>query len=385
MNRLRRSHLRPAKPRRGLALGWWVIAGVLISAAGLGAWWWGLNTWAAEVDTYDKVRTAITGLGVITVGGGAAIAFRRQTTLERQSTLDHSKERRATYTDLHARYQQAAGQLGHERAMIRIAGVYALEALADEWGALGEKAQRDVCIDLLCGYLRSSPETNFEDHDGLPQAVMADDEADVRRAITTVIARHLRDRDDGRAQGEWSNHDYDLTGATFASRTSFQGVHFAGKSVFAEATFIGSANFHLASFHQRAVFDEVTFSGDSRFDWANFHDVTGFDGATFSGHTEFNLANFHQGAWFEHATFSGHASFSGTNFHDEAMFAEATFSGHTEFRDAVFAGSIDFDGTVVPGTKPFAGARVPSRYLTAELLELGAVPDAADAPAAAAP
>src|SRR6185437_7973851 len=47
------------------------------------------------------------------------------------------------------RFAAAADKLGHAEAPTRMAGVYALAGLADEW-----KPQQQTCIDILCGYMR---------------------------------------------------------------------------------------------------------------------------------------------------------------------------------------------------------------------------------------
>jgi hypothetical protein len=47
------------------------------------------------------------------------------------------------------RFTTAAGQLGSETPAVRLAGVYAMAGLADDW-----TDQRQTCIDVLCAYLR---------------------------------------------------------------------------------------------------------------------------------------------------------------------------------------------------------------------------------------
>ncbi|UGT62852.1 pentapeptide repeat-containing protein [Nocardia asteroides] len=102
---------------------------------------------------------------------------------------------------LRERYTVCAEQLAHKKPAVRMAGVYALEALADDWQRLnpvaeisedgGERLNDDarVCLDLLCAYMRSS-------------AGKAD--AEVRRSIVSVFRRHARRKFD---------YKHDLTGA----------------------------------------------------------------------------------------------------------------------------------------------------------------------------
>src|SRR4051794_1582805 len=56
--------------------------------------------------------------------------------------------KRAQADALAKRYQDAATQLGHDKPPVRLAGVYAMARLADDW-----EEQRQTCIDVLCGYL----------------------------------------------------------------------------------------------------------------------------------------------------------------------------------------------------------------------------------------
>jgi hypothetical protein len=51
---------------------------------------------------------------------------------------------------LNERFATAAGQLGDDKpAAVRLAGVYAMAGLADDW-----PKNRQTCVDVLCAYLR---------------------------------------------------------------------------------------------------------------------------------------------------------------------------------------------------------------------------------------
>ena len=51
---------------------------------------------------------------------------------------------------LNERFATAAGQLGGDKpTAVRLAGVYAMAALADDW-----PKNRQTCVDVLCAYLR---------------------------------------------------------------------------------------------------------------------------------------------------------------------------------------------------------------------------------------
>ncbi|MFE5702198.1 pentapeptide repeat-containing protein [Rhodococcus koreensis] len=77
----------------------------------------------------------------------------------RSRELTHQRE---VTRDLRARYTIAAEQLGHNSAAIRLAGVYALASLADDWHRQNDAAEKQVAIDLLRAYVRTR-------HDPLPQ------------------------------------------------------------------------------------------------------------------------------------------------------------------------------------------------------------------------
>jgi hypothetical protein len=65
------------------------------------------------------------------------VAYRRQRDLEQGRFVE--------------RFGAAAAQLGDPDPAVRIAGVYAMAAAADEAATFGRRQQ---CIDVLCGYLR---------------------------------------------------------------------------------------------------------------------------------------------------------------------------------------------------------------------------------------
>ena len=237
-----------------------------------------------------------------------------------------------------ARYQQAAAQLGHDEPIVRTAGIYALEAIVVEWAALGDTAQRDVCIDLLCGYLRSTTGLDHDPTSGL--LTPTESERSVRSTVTTVIVRHLGE---DKKPGGWSDRPYDFTKAHVVD-ANFDNVTFQHDVEFEEATFHGSA-----------FFDEVTFQGDSRFLMATFQGNAWFGGTQFQGVASFYRATFHgfallraafhDDATFYGATFRDDTSFYGATFHGDSLFEELHFHGWTSFEDATFRGDARFATT----------------------------------------
>ncbi len=100
----------------------------------------------------------------------------------RKQRLVEGDARRADAEQRAQRYTTAADQLGHEKAAVRLAGVYAMARLADDW-----IEQRQVCIDVLCAYLRMpyEPDPVSEKH--------REGEREVRFAIIRIIRDHLQD------------------------------------------------------------------------------------------------------------------------------------------------------------------------------------------------
>lgn len=345
------------------------------------------------------------------VGGAVAlvVAYRRQRILERDEAGDRDRQK-----GLHDRYGAAAAQLGHEDPTVRLAGVYALANLADEWDD-----RRQQCVDVLCGHLRlpwlPTPDTEHP----LAQTTIEQPvegggkriytypdqtgEVEVRKTILRVIAEHLRDptaAPDGPPRpGLWSDLDLDFTGATLpdadfdrtviSEQTRFVGATFTGKAWFddatftgdawfVDATFTGGARFVGATFTGRALFDRVTFTKAAWFDEATFTEAASFNRSTFTGKASFERAaftgeacfdraafteaRFHQAMFkeaadFTDATFTGDPSFLGTRFTGHARFYRATFSDDAFFDDASFTGGADFTSATFTRTANFTRAK----------------------------
>ena len=72
-----------------------------------------------------------------------------RTLAEQRKQLDRTLAEQRTRT-LNERFATAAGQLGGDKPpAVRLAGVYAMAGLADDW-----QENRQTCVDVLCAYLR---------------------------------------------------------------------------------------------------------------------------------------------------------------------------------------------------------------------------------------
>ena len=238
--------------------------------------------------------SALTLIGTL----AAQYVGRRDTrkALEEQSKqLDRTLAEQRTRT-LNERFATAADKLAADRpATVRLAGVYAMAGLADDW-----KENRQTCVDVLCGYLRMPYDPDpGEAEDRLP--FLAGRE--VRHTVIRVITAHLREG----AAVSWQGLNFDFTGVVFDGG-DFRRAVFSG----------GVVDFH------RAV-----FSGG----------LVGFHGAVFSGGTVgFTDARF----------YSGSVSFGSAKFSGGAIdFSSAGFLGGT-----VDFGRTGFSGGTVDFSKP---------------------------------
>ncbi len=255
-----------------------------------------------------------------------------KTLIEQREQLEKTLAEQHVRT-LNERFGTAAEKLGSDKApAVRLAGVYAMAGLADDW-----EDNRQTCIDVLCAYLRMPYTQDPGAGEEGKLAFLADRE--VRHTVIRVIANHLRDN----ATVSWQGRDLDFTGVLFdggdLSRARFSG----GTIRFGGAVFSGGT----------VDFSGVRFSGD----------LVDFYSAEFSGGAvDFRGAEFSGGKVdFSRARFSGssvdfcRARFSG----GKVYFNSAEFSGGTVgYSDAEFsAGEVRFGGAKFSGgTRDFSGA-----------------------------
>jgi hypothetical protein len=148
---------------------------------------------------------------------------------------------------LNERFASAADKLGTDKpAPVRLAGVYAMAGLADDW-----EDNRQTCIDVLCGYLRMpyAPDPGEGDKTG-HLAFLGDRE--VRHTIIRVIAAHLRDG----ARVSWQGRKFDFTGVIFDGG-GFSGAVFSGGLV----SFVGARRRTSSADRKKDL------TGKGRLDW----------------------------------------------------------------------------------------------------------------------
>jgi hypothetical protein len=185
--------------------------------------------------------------------------------------------------------------------------VYAMAGLADDW-----PENRQICVEVLCAYLRLPHESDPGDDASAEKRLQFGASREVRHTVIRVIAAHLKDD----AAVSWQGLNFDFTGVVFDGG-SFTRAKFSG----GEVSFVG------AEFSGGKVdFQYAEFSGG----------VVDFSVAKFSG-GEVNVS----GAKFS----GGEVSFGGAEFSGATVsFREAKFSGgEVSFFAAKFSGGeVDF-------------------------------------------
>jgi uncharacterized protein YjbI with pentapeptide repeats len=326
---------------------------------------------AATLFNLLKVAFAVAaGIGAVVA---LVTAYRRQRIAEFADQRHELAEQREQTRLLNERFTTAAGQLGHDNPAIRLAGVYAMAGLADDW-----PQQRQTCVDVLCAYLRMPYQPDPGDDAPTAERLALRASGEVRHTLIRIITAHLQP-DDQRAPttARWHGLNLDFTGVVFdggdfrgarftgghinfngawftGGRVNFIGAWFTGATVsFDGAQFTGGqVSFSGARFTGGQVsFSFAQFTGSQvDFDDAQFTGATvGFSGARFTGsEVDFSGASFSAGrVTFILVKFTGgdvhlsNASFTGGH----VSFGSARFTGgHVDFSNSRFAGArVEFD------------------------------------------
>ena len=274
----------------------WIIAGLAVVAITLWLLWISFgkphlqSQHANGVGPGALFNAAKLALAVVAgIGGVVAlvVAFRRQ----RLGEADHERQERATARDetrlFTERFAQATQQLGSDQAAVRVAGIYALAGLADDW-----PAGRQTGVDVLCAYLRMpfrlrSPlpayepegEQNKQRFEALRAEMAASGvgrmsyPASEEHEVRSTILSAMRDRMYEHAEVKWSGLDLDFTGAIFDD-ASFDGFIFDRCDVqFGDCIFVGETSFAQSRiFGSRLWFTGAVYLDRLGFELAHFED-----------------------------------------------------------------------------------------------------------------
>jgi hypothetical protein len=176
-------------------------------------------------------------------------------------------ERRVT-----EQYGKAIEQLGSDKPLVRMAGCYALERLAQD-----NPGHRQTAVNVLCGLLRT-----MLDRPGDAE------EAEVRSTAQHLLTVHLRPGDDADRPGPtfWADIELDLYDATLVAlnlarcrvrSARFSKATFRDSAIFRGLVVENGISFRDARFTGLADFRRVDFTGGGQ----SFH------GARFDGPVDF--------------------------------------------------------------------------------------------------
>jgi hypothetical protein len=269
-------------------LGWVVVAlavGAGTSALLLWAFGWPSLPRSAEFTAANTIELLKIVLAVIAGFGGVvllSVNHRRQKVAEGDHRLALRQEERERSKLLNERFAAAAEQLAHESDQVRLAGVYALAGLADDWDD-----GRQKCVEVLIAYLRLADPRESE--------------------VVDTIFRTFRER--LTSDSPWCDVDYDFTGMKLVDM-DFTGFTFRGTVTLDHVVFSG---------------EETTFL-DARFDGVLRCHGTEFSAVT----TSFSNAIFAAPATFFRARFATTLRLSGTTVD----------GGKIEFEECLFKGGV---------------------------------------------
>ncbi|MCD0446391.1 hypothetical protein LO763_22505 [Glycomyces sp. A-F 0318] len=283
---------------------------------------------------------AIAGIGGVVA---LTIAYRKQ----RLGEAAEAREDAKLFTE---QFAAAADQLSSDQAANRLAGVYAMASLADDWNR-----GRQQCVNVLCAYLQLpyEPPTLPEDPTAEQQAAykLTAQERQVRHTIVNIIGERLRFEPVRGKTWHWCTFDFErvtfdggsLHGASFKGHVSFNQAQFpTGFIGFVGTEFPTGVGFFQAEFSGATVkFIDTKFAGEV----CTFYSAKFTDGIISFRHAQitadlfnFSQANLSGGS----LHFSPNGNLNGARFSEgSALFEGACFSGAVvDFQGAQFAGGI---------------------------------------------
>lgn len=285
-----------AKPAKAIKIGFgwqitlWLLLAVGVAAGAMLSGWTVLgrphlapagNQLPTEVflDLLKISLTVVAGVGGIVA---LVVAYRKQRLGEAQHQREELASKREDQKLYSERFSKVSELLGSERSAARLAAVYALGSLADDW-----EAGRQTCIDVLCAYLRmphkplnAPPIDKILENQNRPFArdawrlSLLDDSAlnpaeehQVRSTIIRVIVEHLNPDSDV----PWFGHRFNFRGAVLDSPQFFD-THFQNCYVdFTEAFLYGEIEFSGSRFTDSEVhFSSTIIGGTCAFEVCDF-------------------------------------------------------------------------------------------------------------------
>lgn len=226
-----------------LVLGWLLFAG-FARLSGDGVSWWWPNKSSIKGNLFDVTRSTVTAAGVFAGVFAIVYAYRKQRVEEAAGLRADAAALADAKKDFSRRYQDAAEQLGHDKAAVRLAGAYSMARLADDW-----TDQRQTCVDVLCAYLRMP----------WPGEEQEESERQVRGSIAQILVNHLCPE----AQPSWSSMSFDFQGARLRDFKLID-VIFDNDVTFDDVIFAARCTLYMVHFEGQGSFDRCIVEGDLR-------------------------------------------------------------------------------------------------------------------------
>ena len=295
------------------------------------------------------------------------------------------KERRAERRE---RYTKAVEQLGNEKALVRIGGMYTLIGLVDEW-LLDENLdytekvrEGQVIVNNLCAYIRSpfilashydelsqaspTPEGIYKDNQQTFYTDKAEftSEADIRLSIIKEIHSRLQNPDKN-TPGAWSDFEYDFSGSTFFYPVDLTNSYYTKPVNFSGSTYQDDADFESSTYQSRADFSDSIYrcwadfrssiyQSQANFSGSTYQDGATFNGSTYTGWANFNCSTYREGAYFNSSTYQSEVYFNSSIYREEAYFNFSTYQGWADFNYSTYQSEADFSDSTYQGKADFS-------------------------------
>ena len=295
------------------------------------------------------------------------------------------KERRAERRE---RYTKAVEQLGNEKALVRMGGMYTLIGLVDEW-LLDENLdytekvrEGQVIVNNLCAYIRSpfilasyydelsedkpSSEGIYKDNQQKFYTDKAEfkSEADIRLSIIKEIHSRLQNPEIN-TPGTWSDFEYDFSGSTFfypvdltnsyyTKPVNFSGSTYQGNADFESSTYQSRADFSYSIYRCWADFNYSTYQSETDFSGSTYQDGATFNGSTYTGWANFNCSTYREGAYFSSSTYQSEVYFNSSIYREGADFSYSTYQGWANFNYSTYQSEVYFNDSTYQGKADFS-------------------------------
>ena len=246
------------------------------------------------------------------------------TSPEKKDKRDHSRE---VHAERRSRYTKAVEQLAHEKAAVRLGGIYTLVGLVDEW--LADKSIKDkddrrkegqVIINNLCSYIRSpfklaekratlESDTQPDNYQGnfFEDQVKLFEEQDVRRSIFNEMSTRIHPLNEEEEEEKLDCITWDVFEFNFQKSTVFYPLNrltFFSPD-FRNSKFFGPTDFEFSVFREIPIFQGTQYFGDADFSGAHFQGTALFQNSYFERELSFNVTTLSAGAVFDNSIFKG--------------------------------------------------------------------------------